>query len=257
MKKILLIVFSALLLIGCNKSKDNELKVGATPVPHAQILEFIKPLLKQEGIELKIVSYTDYVTPNLALEDGSIDANFFQHIPYLEKNNRDRNLHLVSVGKVHLEPLGIYSQKLQALQDLKPKSTVAIPNDPSNLARALILLHNKKIITLKDPKNLLATQQDITSNPKNLVFKPLEAALLTKVLPDVELAIINGNYALQANLKNPIAQEDERSPYANVVAVKQSNQDSPKIKALMKALQSDKTKDFILTNYKGEVIPAF
>ena len=259
MKNLLKIFFVAVFLLGCtnNAKNENTLKVGATPIPHAQILEFVKPLLAKEGIKLEIIAYTDYVTPNIALQDGSIDANFFQHLPYLEKSNKDRGFNLISAGKVHIEPLSLFSNKIKNLKELKEKSIIAIPNDPSNLARALILLHNQGLITLKDPSNLTATQQDILKNPKKLVIKPLEAALLPRVLDDVSIAIINGNYALQAKLKNPLAQEGKESPYANIIAVKKGNEESPKIKALIKALQSKETKAFIDKTYEGEVVPAF
>ncbi|WP_104697887.1 MULTISPECIES: MetQ/NlpA family ABC transporter substrate-binding protein [unclassified Helicobacter] len=259
MKKILVLLSIIVFFFGCKNQQESatEIKVGATPVPHAQILEFIKPLLEKEGFSLKIIPYTDYVTPNLALQDNLIDANFFQHLPYLEKSNQDRNLTLVSAGLVHIEPLSIYSKKIQQLKSLKEGDIIAIPNDPSNLARALILLDNQKIIKLRDSKNLSSTEQDIIQNPKKLVIKPMEAGLLPKILDDVALAVINGNYALQAKLKNPISQEGKESPYANIIAVKKGKEDSAKIKALMRAIQSDSTRDFILQNYNGEIIPAF
>lgn len=259
MKKIYTFLLITLLLFGCKNihKKENEIIVGATPIPHAEILESIKPILKQEGYELKIIPYTDYVTPNIALQDGSIDANFFQHLPYLEKTNQDRGFDLISIGSIHIEPLSIYSNKIHNLNELKEKDTVAIPNDPSNLARALILLHHQGLITLKDPSNLNSTQQDIVKNPKKLVIKPLEAGLLAKILNDVTIAVINGNYALQAHLNNPIAQEGKESPYANILAIKKGNENLPKIKALINALQNEKTKHFILEKYQGVIIPVF
>lgn len=259
MKKILILLSVIVLFFGCKNKQEaeKEIKVGATPVPHAQILEFIKPQLEKEGFKLKVISYTDYVTPNLALQDGLIDANFFQHLPYLEKNNQDRGLSLVGACLVHIEPLAAYSKKIKKLEDLKSGDIIAIPNDPSNLARALILLDHKNIIKLKDSKNLNSTQQDIIENPKKIVVKPMEAGLLPKILDDVTLAIINGNYALQAKLKNPIVQEGKESPYANIVAIKKGEEESPKIQALIKAIQSDMTRDFILQNYRGEIIPVF
>lgn len=249
------------LFIGCSNSTDKSkvIKVGATPQPHAEILENIKPLLKSQGYDLIIVPFSDYVTPNLALSDGSIDANFFQHLPYLEKFNKDKNLNLVSLGKVNFEPLSIYSNKIKNIGELKTGDTITLPNDPSNLARALILLDNLGVIKLKDPKNLLSGVQDIIQNPKKIKFLPLEAAILPKNYTEKNIAagIINGNYALQNNLKNPIAQEGANSPYANVVAVRKGSENEPKLKALIKALQSDENRDFIKNKYQGVVIPVF
>ncbi|MWV61568.1 hypothetical protein DCO58_08865 [Helicobacter saguini] len=236
-----------------------DLKVGATPVPHAKILEVIKPDLKNEGINLKIVEFSDYVMPNLALEDKSLDANFMQHLPYLQKINKDKNLHLVSIAQIHVEPIGVYSKKIKNINDLHNKAVIAIPADPSNGARALILLHNAGIIELKDPKNLTATKFDIKSNPKKLEFKTLEAGLLTKTLPDVDAAIINGNFAMQAGLsaKDALLLEDARSPYANILVVRKGDENRPDILALKKALQSEKVKKFIEDTYQGSVVPAF
>ena len=236
------------------------LKVGATPVPHAEILELIKPDLKKQGVDLKIVEFTDYVTPNLALSDKEIDANFFQHKPYLDKFVEERKLNLVSVGNVHVEPLGLYSKKIKSINDLKQGDTIAIPNDPSNGGRALILLHNKGIITLKDPKNLFATEFDIVKNPKKLKFKPIEAAQLPRVLPDVDAAVINGNYALEAGFSpvdDSLLLEGKESPYANIIAVRAGDENKEDIVKLIKALQSEKVSTYILNNYKGGVVPTF
>lgn len=235
------------------------LKVGATPVPHAKILEIIAPDLKKEGINLKIVEFSDYVMPNLALADKSLDANFMQHLPYLEKINKDKNLNLVSIAKIHVEPIGLYSNKIKDIKELKDKAVIAIPSDPSNGARALILLHNNGIITLKDPSNLNATKYDIKSNPKKLEIKTIEAGLLTKSLPDVDAAVINGNFAMQAglNAKDALLLEDARSPYANILVVRKGDENRSDIQALKKALQSQKVKDFINQTYNGAVVPAF
>lgn len=254
MKKIILLTA---LLFGAVFAKDVVLKVGASAVPHAQILDFVKPALKKEGIDLKVVVYSDYVIPNVALNDGSIDANFFQHVPYLKRQIKDRGFELVSVGPVHLEPLAVYSQKVKSLSDLKNKATIALPNDPSNLARALILLDKHGVLKLKDASNLSAKQSDIVSNPKKVKIRPLEAALVPKVLGDVDAGIVNGNYALQNHLKNPIAVESKDSPYANVLVVKEGREKDKAISALYDALRSDEVKKFIEDKYKGEVIPAF
>ena len=237
------------------------LKVGATPVPHAEILELIKPDLKKQGVELKIVEFTDYVTPNLALSDKEIDANFFQHKPYLDKFIEERKLNLVSLGNIHVEPLGLYSKKIKSINDLKNGDTIAIPSDPSNGGRALILLHNKGVITLKDPKNLFATEFDIVKNPKKLKFKPTEVAQLPRILPDVTAAIINGNYALQANLspaKDSLILEGKESPYANILVVRKGDEKKEDIQKLLKALRSEKVKKYINKKYSdGSVVPAF
>lgn len=238
-----------------------ELKVGASPVPHAQILEVVKEDLKQDGVELVIVPFTDYVTPNLALNDGAIDANYFQHLPYMEKMVRDRGLKIKELAKIHIEPLGIYSKRFKTLEGLKDNARVAIPNDPTNASRALILLHNEGIIKLKDPNNLACTTLDIVENPKRIKIVQIEAPLLPRVLGDVDLAVINGNYALQAGLsqKDTLALEDKRSAYANIIAI-QENANPQKVEALqklVKAIQSQKVSTFILKKYQGEVIPVF
>lgn len=235
------------------------LKVGATPIPHAQILKIIVPDLKKEGIDLKIVEFTDYVTPNLALENKSLDANFMQTVPYLNKMNQDRHLNLVPVANIHVEPLGLYSKKIKSIKEFKNNASIGIPNDPSNGGRALILLHQNALITLKDPKNLYSTEFDIVKNPKNIKIRPLDAALLTKSLPDLDGAVINTNYALQANLspKNALINEGENSPYANVLVVRKEDENKASTLKLKNALQSQKVKDFILKEYNGEVLPAF
>jgi D-methionine transport system substrate-binding protein len=259
-KSILIFVLVTFLFAGAVQADDHVLKVGATPVPHAEILEFIKDDLAAEGIELDIVEFTDYVTPNLALDDGSIDANYFQHIPYLNQFNSDRDLNLKSVIKVHIEPIALYSEEYTNLEEIPEGASIAVPNDPSNEGRALLLLHNKGIITLDDPTNLSATPIDIIENPKNLKFEELEAAQLPRVLPDVAAAVINTNYSLEADL-NPLEDaliiEGSDSPYVNVVAVKAENVDSEKIKILRKVINSKKVKEFIIEEYEGAVVPAF
>lgn len=236
------------------------IKVGATPVPHAEILEFVKPILAKQGITLQIVEFTDYVQPNLALAEGEIDANFFQHVPYLEKFSADHKLDLTYIGKIHIEPMGAYSKKIKSIDQLKKGATVAIPNDPTNGARALLLLQDKGLIKLADGVGLGATVLDIVSNPKGLKIVELEAAQLPRSLQDVDLAIINTNYALEAKLvptKDALFIESGNSPYANVIAVRSKDVNSPALKALVKALQSDEVRKFITTKYGGAVVPAF
>ncbi|EAI4413974.1 MULTISPECIES: MetQ/NlpA family ABC transporter substrate-binding protein [Campylobacter] len=235
------------------------IKVGATPVPHAEILEFIKPELKKAGYDLEIKVFNDYVIPNLAVEDGDLDANFFQHIPYLNEFNANKGTHLVKTVGVHLEPMGVYSKKLKSLKDLKDGAIVSIPNDPTNESRALDVLVNAKLIEV-DLSAKLRTPLDITKNPKNLKFKEIEAATLPRTLDDVDIAVINTNFAMNANLnptKDALLIESKESPYVNIVVVKDGNQNSKKIKALDNAINTDSVKKFISDNYKGAVVPAF
>ncbi len=236
------------------------LKVGASPVPHSEILNLVKEDLKAEGIDLKIIEMSDYVTPNLALNDGEIDVNFFQHKPYLDKFSQERNLDLKSVAKIHIEPLGFYSKKIKTTEDLKKGNIIAIPNDPSNGGRALILLHNNGLIKLNDPSNLYATEFDIAENPKKIKFKAVEAAQLPRILPDIAGAVINSNYALEAGLKptkDAILIEGEESPYANILVVKKENENNEDIKKLIEKLKTEKVKNFIIEKYKGAVVTAF
>lgn len=237
-----------------------KLSVAATPVPHAELLEFVKPALAKEGVELDIKVFTDYVQPNVQVADGQLDANFFQHKPYLDSFNSERKTNLVSVGLVHVEPFGAYSSKIKSVDELKDGAQVALPNDPSNGARALLLLQKQGLIKLKDPSNILATARDIAENPKNLRFRELEAATLPRVLPDVDMALINTNYALEAGL-NPVNDalfiEGEDSPYANLVAANADRKDAAAIQKLVKALQTDEVRAFIQEKYKGSIVPAF
>ncbi|MDO7253190.1 MetQ/NlpA family ABC transporter substrate-binding protein [Helicobacter cappadocius] len=259
MKKFKLIISFLVLFSGFQVAFAEVLKVGATPIPHAQILNFIVPALKKEGIDLKVIEFTDYVTPNLALADKSLDANFMQHEPYLKKFDQDRGLNLIAIAKIHVEPLGFYSKKIKSIDELKDGATIAIPNDPSNGGRALILLHNHGLIKLKDPTNLYATEFDIIENPKKIKIRPLEAAMLSKSLNDVDGAVINGNYALQAGLKtkDAIFTEGPESPYANVLVVRKGDENRPSIIKLKNALQSEEVRKFILDTYQGEIVPAF
>lgn len=251
------------LLLSCAKKENqqNVLTVAASPEPHKAILELVVADLAKENITLKITEFTDYVTPNDAVETGEQDANFFQHVPYMESFNKEHGYHLASVGAVHIEPLALYSQKYTSLSELKSGDMIAIPNDPTNEARALLLLAAQNIITLRADAGLAATPQDITENPLKLVFREIEAATLPRILADVAAAVINGNYAIPAGLsasKDGLLVEGKDSPYANVIAVKQGNENAPRIQALLKALQSDKVRAYIIEKYpNGEVVPAF
>ena len=251
------------LLLSCAKKENqqNVLTVAASPEPHKAILELVVADLAKENITLKITEFTDYVTPNDAVETGEQDANFFQHVPYMESFNKEHGYHLASVGAVHIEPLALYSQKYTSLSELKSGDMIAIPNDPTNEARALLLLAAQNIITLRADAGLAATPQDITENPLKLVFREIEAATLPRILADVAAAVINGNYAIPAGLsasKDGLFVEGKDSPYANVIAVKQGNENDPRIQALLKALQSDKVRAYIIEKYpNGEVVPAF
>lgn len=267
MKKGFLVVLGVVcctgLLISCAKKENqqNVLTVAASPEPHKAILELVIADLAKENITLKITEFTDYVTPNDAVETGEQDANFFQHVPYMESFNKEHGYHLASVGAVHIEPLALYSQKYTSLSELKSGDMIAIPNDPTNEARALLLLAAQNIITLRADAGLAATPQDITENPLKLVFREIEAATLPRILADVAAAVINGNYAIPAGLsasKDGLLVEGKDSPYANVIAVKQGNENDPRIQALLKALQSDKVRAYIIEKYpNGEVVPAF
>lgn len=266
MKKIFSIIVSSAFIgtaffsCGDNK-KTNVIKVGATPEPHAEMLNLIKDDLKDAGYNLEIVEFTDYVTPNEALENGEIDANFFQHLPYMESFNKERGYHLVSAGGIHIEPIALYSKKVSSLQDLKDGSTIAIPNDPTNEGRALLLLQAAGLIELDANAGLEATPINVKSNPKNLKFNEIEAASLPRVLPDVDAAIINGNYAIPAGLvatKDGLFVEGSESPYVNIVSVKEGRENDQAIVALVNALKSQKVKNWVSEKYKnGEVVVVF
>ena len=257
------------LVAGCSgekkeaaQSSDKKvvLKVGATPVPHAEILNEIKPLLAKDGIDLQIIEFTDYVKPNLSLNDKEIDANFFQHEPYLKKFAADRKLDLVNLIAVHIEPMGVYSKKLKDIKSVPDGAKVAIPNDPTNGGRALNILAKAGLIKLKDGVGISATVGDIVENPKHLKITEAEAAMLPRTLDDVDLAVINSNFAMEAKLnptKDALFIEPKDSPYANIVAVRKGDENRKEIQALKKALTSPEVKKFIEEKYKGAVIPAF
>ncbi|PLC48754.1 methionine ABC transporter substrate-binding protein [Pollutimonas subterranea] len=254
------LAFSIATLFAGAAAQAESLSIAATPVPHAELLELVKPVLAKEGVELDIKVFTDYVQPNQQVAEGHIDVNFFQHKPYLDSFNKEHKTGLVSVGLVHVEPFGAYSQKIKDIKELKDGALIALPNDPSNGARALLLLQKQGLITLKDPSNILATSRDIAENPKKLKFRELEAATLPRILPDVDMALINTNYALEAGL-NPVKDalfiEGADSPYANLLATTEAKKDSPAIKKLVDALQSPQTRKFIQEKYQGAIVPAF
>ena len=236
------------------------LRVGATPVPHAELLEFVKPTLAKQGVNLVIREFTDYVQPNLALADGSIDVNFFQHLPYLQEFQKNRPLGLVAGAKVHVEPIGLYSRRVKSLREVRSGATIALPNDPSNSGRALKLLERAGLIRLKPGVGVQATVRDITANIKRLRFRELEAAQLPRALADVDAAIINTNYALEAGLnplKDALILEDRRSPYANLLVAKPATLKNPDYLKLVRALQSPEVRAFIQKKYGGAVVPAF
>ena len=238
------------------------LKVGASPAPHAEILEQVKPVLAEQGVDLQIVEFTDYVMPNKALDAGDIDANYFQHFPYLDNFNAENGTDLVSAAAIHFEPLGVYPGKTTSLDALADGATIAVPNDPTNEARALLLLQKLGYIKLTDGAGLEATPLDIVENTKNLKFQELEAAQLPNVLPDVDLAIINGNYAILGGLKVADALSAEKADsiaattYANILAVRAGDENRPELKALIDALKSDQVKEFMTKKYEGAVVPA-
>ncbi|CAM3459418.1 MULTISPECIES: MetQ/NlpA family ABC transporter substrate-binding protein [Paenibacillus] len=245
---------------GAGGQEKVTIKVGASPEPHAKILEHIKPALEKEGVNLEIVEFTDYVLPNTKVDSKEIDANFFQHKPYLDNEIKERGLKLESVIAVHVEPLGAYSRTIKSVDELKDGAVVAIPNDPSNAGRALTLLSKNGVIKLADETKLEATAKDITENPKNLEFKEVEAAMLPRMLDELDLAVINTNYALEAGLdptKDALFIEDKDNPYANLLVARPDNKDSEAIQKLAKALTSEDVKTFIEQEYKGAVIPAF
>lgn len=239
----------------------DRLVIAATPVPHAEILEFVKPMLAKDGVELEIKVFTDYVQPSMQTNEKRVDGNFFLHQPYLDEfKKKQKNDIQTVVAKVHVEPLGAYSGKHKAVADIPDGGTVAIPNDPSNSGRALLLMAKNGLITLKDLNNISATQKDIAENPKKLKIRELEAATLPRILNQVDLAVINTNYAIEAGLnplKDSLFIEDASSPYANLLVAREDNADSPAMKKLAAMLNSPEVKQFLAERYKGAVVPAF
>lgn len=265
MKKLLSIILTATLalsIVSCGKSAETTITVAATSAPHAEVLEQCKPLLKEKGYDLDIKVVDDYITPNTATEDGEVDANYFQHIQYLDDFNEKNGTHLVNVAAIHYEPFGIYSNSIKSLSELKDGDSIAVPNDPTNEARALLLLAENGVITLKDGVGIEATKKDIVSNPKNIEINEMEAALLPSVLDEVTCAVINGNYAISAGLKiaDAVATENSdslaiTSQYANVLVVKEGNEETDKTKALKEVLTSDEITNYINETYDGAVVP--
>lgn len=267
-KKILSVLFglgvAAVLFTGCGTKEDaNVIKVGASPTPHAEILEIIKDNLEEKGYTLKIIEYNDYIIPNNVTESGDLDANYFQHQPYLDDFNEKNGTHLVSVAGVHFEPFGIYAGKTKSLADLKEGAVVAVPNDTTNEARALLLLEAQGLIKLKQNAGMTATVLDIVENPLKLEIKELEAAQIARNVKDVDIACINGNYAAEAGYKvsDALATESADSlaaqTYANILVVKEGNEETAKTKALVEAILSDEVREYIISNYDGGVVPVF
>lgn len=274
-KKLLSLVAVGILAVGlftgCGSSDEKKaedtdskgtIKVAASETPHAEILEQAKPLLEKEGWDLEVTVFNDYVQPNLVVESGEFDANYFQHIPYLEEFNEEQKTHLVNAGGIHYEPFGIYPGTKNSLDDLEKGDVIAVPNDTTNEARALLLLQDNGVITLKDGVGLEATVNDIVDNPKGVEIRELEAAQVSRVTEEVAFVVLNGNYALEAGYsvaKDAVAYEKNDSEaaqtYVNVIAVKEGNEDNEGIKALVKVLKSDEIKKYINDNYDGAVIP--
>lgn len=255
---VLLLAFSLFAAGTKEQATSKTIVVGATPEPHAAFLNLIVEDLAAEGYTLKVQEFTDYVTPNEALESGELDANFFQHIPYLESFNKEKGYHLANAGGIHVEPFALYSKKYKALTDLPNGATIAIPNDPTNEGRALLLLQSAGLLTLAANAGLEATPLDVTANPKNFKFREIEAASLPRVLQDVDAAIINGNYAIPAGLiatRDGLIVEGSDSPYVNIVAVKQGRESDAAIVALVKSLRGEKIKAYVAQHYtNGEVV---
>lgn len=263
-KVLIFIIAAAVLLSGCSKKavkvEEKVLKIGVTPVPHTDLLKFVEPKLKEEGIKLEIIEFNDYVTPNKALAEGSIDANLFQHEPFLNNFNSQNNTSLVPLGRVNLNPMGLYSHKIKDLKDIKKGFTLALPNDPINEARALLFLEINGLLKIKEGTGLNADTSDVVENPYEFVFKPIEAAQLPRVLDDVDLDVITGNFALGAGIspvKEALILEDTRSQFPNVLVTRPELKDDKSLKALLNALQSKEMVDFMKEKYNGGVVPGF
>ena len=263
-RSLLLSAAAVLMLAACGQGAEKKagaapLLVGATAVPHAEILEVVKPILAAEGVPIEIKVFNDYVQPNVQLSEKRLDANYFQTKPYLDEFNIARGADLVTVAGVHVEPLGIYSKKHTTLAAIPNGASVVLPNDASNTGRALLLLQGAGLITLRDPANPLQTIRDIATNPKGLKFQEVEAATIPRILPQVDAAVINTNYALDAGQKpktDALSLEGADSPYVNYLVARPDNQNDPRVQALATALRSQAVKDFIAKKYDGAVIPA-
>jgi D-methionine transport system substrate-binding protein len=263
-RSLLLATGLAVLLAACSGAGDdaasNRLSVAATAVPHAEILQIVKPMLAAQGVQLDVRIFNDYVQPNDQVAQKLIDVNYFQTEPYLDAYNRDRGTQLITLAGVHIEPFGAYSRRYASLNELPEGASVAIPNDPSNNSRALILLHNAGVITLADPTNAMATLRDITANPRNFAFRELDSAMLPRIVDQVDLALINTNYALDAGLdptKDALTIEGADSPYVNFLVGRPDNRDDERVRKLIGALTSPEVKAYIEQTYKGAVLPAF
>lgn len=257
MKKL---IFALAAFTAVSAAQAETLSIAATAVPHAEILEFVKPELANQGITLDIKVFTDYVQPNTQVNEGRIDANFFQHQPYLDNFNENRSTELVSVAGIHIEPFGAYSVKYQALSELPQRAQVAIPNDATNGGRALLLLQSAGLITLNPEAGITATTRDITENPLNLRIREIEAATLPRVLNQVDLALINTNYALEAGLSpsdDALVIEGSESPYVNILVTHADKAENAAVQSLINAIKTDAVKEFILEKYQGAVVPAF
>ncbi|WP_099207942.1 MetQ/NlpA family ABC transporter substrate-binding protein [Urinicoccus timonensis] len=239
---------------------DNKIRLGVSPVPHEEIIKALEPEFKKAGLDVEVTTFDDYVMPNLALDQGDLDANFFQHAPYLDDFIKERGVKLANLGAVHLEPIGFYSDKYKSVDELKDGDEILIPNDATNGGRALILLEKAGVIKLNDSSNLAVTEKDITENPKNLKFTALDAPSIPRSYKEVAGAVINSNYALGAGLdptKDSLLTEDKDSPYANIIAVRQGEEGQEKFKKFMEVLHSEACRKFIEDTYKGAVVPAF
>lgn len=262
---ILSLVIGSAALTGCGgkDGDDKTIKVGASPAPHAEILKEVESELEKDGYKLEVVEFQDYVQPNKALDAGDIDANYFQHKPYMDEFNAKQETELVSIGAIHYEPLGLYQGEKKSIDELAEGDKIAVPNDTTNEARALLLLESEGLIKLKKDAGLTATKQDVVENPKKLEIVELEAAIIPRSMSSVAMGVINGNYALSAGIKEDTAITFESSDsaaaktYANIIAVKKGNEDSEKSKALLKAMTSDKIKKFIEKKYGKAVVPVF
>lgn len=257
MKKLLLALAA---VAAFSAQAADRLTVAATAVPHAEILEFVRPALAKEGVELQVKVFTDYVQPNVQVAEKRLDANFFQHQPYLDEFNKGRRTDLVRVAAVHIEPFGAYSRRIAKLEELPERAQVVIPNDATNGGRALLLLARAGLITLKEGAGITASPRDIADNPKKLRIRELEAATLPRVLNQVDLALINTNYALEAGLKpgeDALIMEGSDSPYVNILVARPDNKDSAAMQKLAAALNSAEVKGFIEEKYQGAVVPAF
>lgn len=237
-----------------------ELKIGVSPVPHADIINFVAPTLEKEGVKVKVIEFNDYVQPNLALSEKELDANFFQHKPYLDTFSKEHKLNLAVLTAVHLEPMGVYSKSIKNVADLPDGAKIAVPNDPTNGGRALKVLETAGILKVRPEAGILASPADIVDNPKHVKIVEVEAAQLPRALDDVDAAVINSNYALAAKLnptKDAIAIESKDSPYANVVVVRAGDENRPELQKLKNALLTPEVKKFLEEKYQGAVVPAF